>query len=191
MQLSRSTPSSPAPRSSSTSSSTSSRSTARRASPRPCTPARSASRARARSSRSTPGASQRRRTARRSSSAARRGPSERTLYSPRAIQACAEQLRSFVCEYAKVCNPNLKVIASAGSPEKIAILKEIGVDVPFNYKEQDTAAVLREHGPIDMYAAAFRLPAIALTCAAATGTTSAARRSTPRSSTWPDRKSVV
>lgn len=59
-------------------------------------------------------------------------------------------LVSFVCEYAKVCNPDIKVIASAGSPEKIEILKQIGVDVPFNYKEQDVEKVLREHGPIDM-----------------------------------------
>ena len=57
-----------------------------------------------------------------------------------------------MCEYAKVCNPKIKVIASAGSSDKIEILKTIGVDVPFNYKEQDTEKVLREHGPIDMYA---------------------------------------
>ena len=58
---------------------------------------------------------------------------------------------SFVCEYAKVINPNIKVIGSAGSPEKVEILKKIGVDVAFNYKEQDVAKVLEEHGPIDMY----------------------------------------
>ena len=49
-----------------------------------------------------------------------------------------------------MCNPNIKVIGSAGSAEKVEILKSIGVDVPFNYKETDTAAVLGEHGPIDM-----------------------------------------
>ena len=57
---------------------------------------------------------------------------------------------SFVCEYARVCNPNIKIIASAGSPEKIKILKNVGVDVAFNYKEEDTEKVLRDHGPIDM-----------------------------------------
>lgn len=56
-----------------------------------------------------------------------------------------------MCEYAKVCNPNIKVIGSAGSAEKIEILKQIGVDVTINYKEQDTFQVLKEHGPIDMY----------------------------------------
>ncbi len=60
---------------------------------------------------------------------------------------------SFVCEYAKVLNPNIKVIGSAGTKEKIDILKKIGVDVTINYKEQDTAAILKEHGPIDMYVA--------------------------------------
>ena len=56
-----------------------------------------------------------------------------------------------MCEYAKVINPTIKVIGSAGSPAKVDILRSIGVDVPVNYKEQDVEAVLREHGPIDMY----------------------------------------
>ena len=56
----------------------------------------------------------------------------------------------FVCEYAKAINPNIKVIGSAGSKEKVEELKKIGVDVVINYKEQDLAAVLKEHGPIDM-----------------------------------------
>ena len=44
----------------------------------------------------------------------------------------------------------MKIIASAGSAEKVEIMKGAGVDVAFNYKEQDTFAVLQEHGPIDM-----------------------------------------
>ncbi len=59
-------------------------------------------------------------------------------------------VRSFVVEYARICNPNLKIIGSAGSAAKIEILKKIGCDVTINYKEQDTAAILKEHGPIDM-----------------------------------------
>ena len=66
-----------------------------------------------------------------------------------------------MCEYAKVINPNIKVIGSAGSPEKVEILKKIGVDVAFNYKEQDVAKVLEEHGPIDMYVQYTSLPCVA------------------------------
>ena len=53
-------------------------------------------------------------------------------------------------QYAKHVAPHLKVIASAGSPEKIAILKSVGVDVPINYKTDDIASILQQHGPIDM-----------------------------------------
>jgi NADPH-dependent curcumin reductase CurA len=48
--------------------------------------------------------------------------------------------------------PHLKIIASAGSSEKIEYLKKLGVDVAFNYKTEDANKVLRKHGPIDMYA---------------------------------------
>jgi NADPH-dependent curcumin reductase CurA len=44
----------------------------------------------------------------------------------------------------------LKVIASAGSDEKINFIKEIGADVVFNYKTMDTREVLEREGPIDM-----------------------------------------
>ncbi|GJE93759.1 NADP-dependent oxidoreductase [Phanerochaete sordida] len=67
------------------------------------------------------------------------------------VSGGAGAVGTFVCEYAKICNPNIKVIASAGSPEKIKILKDIGVDVAINYKEEDVEKVLREHGPIDIY----------------------------------------
>ena len=56
----------------------------------------------------------------------------------------------FVTEYVKVIAPHVKIIASAGSAEKVEIMKGAGVDIAFNYKEQDTFAVLKEHGPIDM-----------------------------------------
>lgn len=45
----------------------------------------------------------------------------------------------------------LKVIASAGSKEKVQFLKDIGVDVAFNYKTTDTNQVLEKEGPVDMY----------------------------------------
>ncbi|KAL1740234.1 hypothetical protein HDZ31DRAFT_47889 [Schizophyllum fasciatum] len=43
------------------------------------------------------------------------------------------------------------VIASAGSDDKVAFARACGADVAFNYKTADTAAVLKEHGPIDLY----------------------------------------
>lgn len=44
----------------------------------------------------------------------------------------------------------LKVIASAGSDEKVKFCKDIGADVAFNYKTENTAEVLKKEGPIDM-----------------------------------------
>jgi NADPH-dependent curcumin reductase CurA len=60
----------------------------------------------------------------------------------------------------------LKVIGSAGSDEKVQFMKEIGVDVAFNYRTQclcnlslhnqpadmltATREVLKKEGPIDM-----------------------------------------
>lgn len=55
-----------------------------------------------------------------------------------------------VVQLAKLTNPHLKVIASAGSSEKLEHLKSIGADVVINYKIDDMSAVLKEHGPIDM-----------------------------------------
>ncbi|KAJ7478380.1 hypothetical protein FB451DRAFT_1351027 [Mycena latifolia] len=45
----------------------------------------------------------------------------------------------------------LKVIASAGSEDKVKFMKEIGADVAFNYKTTDTRDVLAREGPIDVY----------------------------------------
>ncbi|KAI9065188.1 NAD-P-binding protein [Trametes sanguinea] len=45
----------------------------------------------------------------------------------------------------------LKVIASAGSDEKVAFVRSVGADVAFNYKTTDTRAVLEAEGPIDIY----------------------------------------
>ena len=45
----------------------------------------------------------------------------------------------------------LKVIASAGSEEKVAYVKSLDADVVFNYKTTSTKTVLEEEGPIHMY----------------------------------------
>ena len=44
----------------------------------------------------------------------------------------------------------LKVIASAGSEEKVKFMKEIGADVAFNYKTTSTNEVLEKEGPVDV-----------------------------------------
>lgn len=56
--------------------------------------------------------------------------------------------RSTVIQFAK--KAGLKVIASAGSDEKVAYMKSIGADVAFNYKTTKTTEVLKREGPINM-----------------------------------------
>lgn len=56
---------------------------------------------------------------------------------------------SLVIQLAKL--DGLKVIASAGSDEKVKFMESIGADVAFNYKTTSTAEVLAKHGPIDVY----------------------------------------
>ncbi|KAJ7714525.1 NAD-P-binding protein [Mycena maculata] len=45
----------------------------------------------------------------------------------------------------------LKVVASAGSDEKVQVMHEVGADVAFNYKTNNTREVLAREGPIDIY----------------------------------------
>ncbi|KAG6914332.1 hypothetical protein DXG01_000970 [Tephrocybe rancida] len=45
----------------------------------------------------------------------------------------------------------LKVIASAGSDEKVKFMRSIGADVAFNYKTTQTAEVLAKEGGIDVF----------------------------------------
>ncbi|ESK84540.1 NAD-P-binding protein [Moniliophthora roreri MCA 2997] len=45
----------------------------------------------------------------------------------------------------------MKVIASAGTDEKVQECREMGADVAFNYKTTDTAEVLEKEGPLDVY----------------------------------------
>ncbi|TCD66315.1 hypothetical protein EIP91_001561 [Steccherinum ochraceum] len=78
---------------------------------------------------------------------AEKAKTSKTLF----VSAAAGPVGTYVIEYARHTNPHLKIIASAGSPEKLEILKQSGADVVFNYKTTDTAKVLAEHGPIDIY----------------------------------------
>ena len=65
------------------------------------------------------------------------------------VSTAAGAVGSMVVQIAK--NEGLKVIGSAGSEEKVKFLKELGVDVAFNYKTTDTREVLQKEGPIDIY----------------------------------------
>ncbi|KAF9464078.1 hypothetical protein BDZ94DRAFT_1191919 [Collybia nuda] len=56
---------------------------------------------------------------------------------------------SFVIQLAKL--DGMKVIASAGSDEKVKFMKDIGADVAFNYKTTSTEEILQKEGPIDVY----------------------------------------
>ena len=44
----------------------------------------------------------------------------------------------------------LKVIASAGSDDKVAFANSVGADVAFNYKTVPTRKILEKEGPINM-----------------------------------------
>ncbi|CUA67603.1 hypothetical protein RSOLAG22IIIB_07466 [Rhizoctonia solani] len=65
------------------------------------------------------------------------------------VSSGASAVGSLVAQLSKA--KGLKVIASAGSDEKVAFMKSIGVDVAFNYKTESTADVLAKEGPIDIY----------------------------------------
>ncbi|KAJ7207356.1 hypothetical protein C8J57DRAFT_1613372 [Mycena rebaudengoi] len=65
------------------------------------------------------------------------------------ITTGAGPVGSLVIQLAK--QAGMKVIASAGSEEKVEFMKEIGADVAFNYKTTDTREVLKKAGPIDVY----------------------------------------
>jgi len=65
------------------------------------------------------------------------------------VTSGAGAVGSFVIQLAKL--DGLKVIASAGSEEKVKYMKEIGTDIAFNYKTTDTKEVLEKEGPLDIY----------------------------------------
>ncbi|KAI0051514.1 alcohol dehydrogenase [Auriscalpium vulgare] len=65
------------------------------------------------------------------------------------VSAAAGSVGSLILQFAK--RDGLKVIASAGSDDKVAWLRELGADVAFNYKTESTAEVLKREGPLDIY----------------------------------------
>ncbi|KAI0776475.1 alcohol dehydrogenase [Irpex lacteus] len=65
------------------------------------------------------------------------------------ITTAAGPVGSFVVQLAKA--DGLKVIASAGSDEKVEWVKSLGADVVFNYKTAKTVEVLEKEGPVDVY----------------------------------------
>lgn len=65
------------------------------------------------------------------------------------ISTAAGPVGSFVIQLAKL--EGLKVIASAGSDEKVAFARSLGADVAFNYKTESTEEVLKREGGIDIY----------------------------------------
>ncbi|KAJ6506916.1 alcohol dehydrogenase [Mycena sanguinolenta] len=65
------------------------------------------------------------------------------------ITTGAGPVGSMVIQLAK--RDGLKVIASAGSDEKVEFMKQIGADVAFNYKTTNTRELLEREGPIDVY----------------------------------------
>ncbi|EKM53341.1 uncharacterized protein PHACADRAFT_259646 [Phanerochaete carnosa HHB-10118-sp] len=65
------------------------------------------------------------------------------------VTAASGPVGSLVVQFAKA--DGMKVIASAGSDEKVAFVKSLGADVVFNYKKTKTADVLAKEGPINVY----------------------------------------
>ncbi|KAF8182623.1 hypothetical protein BJ912DRAFT_977885 [Pholiota molesta] len=65
------------------------------------------------------------------------------------VSTGAGPVGSLVIQLAK--RDGLKVIASAGSDEKVQFMKEVGADVAFNYKITKITEVLEKEGPIDVY----------------------------------------
>ncbi|KAG8213601.1 alcohol dehydrogenase [Butyriboletus roseoflavus] len=65
------------------------------------------------------------------------------------VTSGAGAVGSFVIQLAK--QDGMKVIASAGSEDKVQFMKELGADVTFNYKTTKTSDILAKEGPIDVY----------------------------------------
>ncbi|KAF8321734.1 alcohol dehydrogenase [Clavulina sp. PMI_390] len=65
------------------------------------------------------------------------------------VSTAAGAVGSVVVQLAKL--NGLKVIGSTGDDSKLEYLREIGVDVPFNYKKESVWDILKANGPIDIY----------------------------------------
>ncbi|KAJ7477164.1 hypothetical protein B0H11DRAFT_1293397 [Mycena galericulata] len=65
------------------------------------------------------------------------------------VSSGASGVGSLIIQLAKM--KGMKVIASAGTNEKVQYMKRLGADVAFNYKVTPVSDVLRENGPLDLY----------------------------------------
>ncbi|KAI5478552.1 phospholipid:diacylglycerol acyltransferase [Pseudohyphozyma bogoriensis] len=61
------------------------------------------------------------------------------------VSAAAGAVGQIVVQLAK--REGLKVVGSAGSDDKVAFLKELGADVAFNYKKENTLEILKSNPP--------------------------------------------
>ncbi|KAF7982666.1 hypothetical protein HWV62_27127 [Athelia sp. TMB] len=53
--------------------------------------------------------------------------------------------------FLKLRHPKLKIIASAGTAQKLEVMRSLGADVVVDYKKENVRATLAQHGPIDIY----------------------------------------
>ncbi|KAK7040313.1 hypothetical protein VNI00_009781 [Paramarasmius palmivorus] len=65
------------------------------------------------------------------------------------ISGAAGAVGAIVIQLAKL--DGMKVIASAGTDEKVRECVEMGADIAFNYKTTDTEKILEKEGPLDVY----------------------------------------
>ncbi|GLB38790.1 putative N-terminal domain of oxidoreductase [Lyophyllum shimeji] len=65
------------------------------------------------------------------------------------VTAGAGPVGSMVIQLARLSG--LKIIACAGSEEKVEFIRSLGADVVFNYKTTSTQEVLNKEGPLDIY----------------------------------------
>ncbi|PBK62200.1 NAD(P)-binding protein, partial [Armillaria solidipes] len=65
------------------------------------------------------------------------------------VSAACGAVGHLIIQMAKL--QKLKVIASCGSDEKVALALRLGADHAFNYRTSHTSEELRRHGPIDIY----------------------------------------
>ncbi|KAF5350406.1 hypothetical protein D9758_012486 [Tetrapyrgos nigripes] len=65
------------------------------------------------------------------------------------VSTAAGPVGSIILQLAK--REGMKVIASAGTDEKVKLVKSLGADVAFNYKTTSVDEVLQKEGPIDVY----------------------------------------
>ncbi|KAJ7585022.1 alcohol dehydrogenase [Mycena floridula] len=65
------------------------------------------------------------------------------------ITTGAGAVGSLVIQLAK--RDGMKIVASAGTDNKVEYMKELGADIAFNYNTSSTKEILVAHGPIDLY----------------------------------------